>query len=59
MGVTLSLTLFEMGLFGAAHGEGGGDWQKRAHYLKAVTYLTMMKLGTVAVIPYLKKIQKI
>ena len=38
--------LFRMGIFGAAHGWGGGH-----------IYPTMMILGTV--IPYLKKIQKI
>ena len=50
------LTLFRMGLFGAAHGlrrEGGKGpyFSKTCH-----TYSTMMKLGTV--IPYLRKIQK-
>ena len=44
-----------MGLFGAAHGWGGG---KKNPFLKIChTYPTMMKLGTI--IPYLKKIQKI
>ena len=51
-----SLTLFKMGLFGAAHGwEGGGGFlaplPKICH-----PYPTMMKLGTV--IPYRRKIQK-
>ena len=47
------LTLFRMGIFGAAHGWGGGvPLPKICH-----TYPTVMKLGTV--IPYLKKIQKI
>ena len=46
------LTLFRMGLFGAAHGWGEG---KKVSLLKIChTYPTMMKLGTV--IPYLKKI---
>ena len=45
-----------MGIFGAAHGWGGGG--KRTPSLKSVnTYPTMMKLGRV--IPYLKKTQKI
>ena len=50
----LLLTLFRMGLFGAAHGWGSqkGPLPKFCH-----TYPTMMKLGTV--IPYLKKMQKI
>ena len=43
-----------MGIFGAAHGWGGGGG-KKANLCH--TYATMMKLGTV--IPYLKKIQKI
>ena len=44
------LTLFRMGLFGAAHG-----WGKQKGPLPKIrhTYPTMMKLGTV--IPYLKK----
>ena len=48
------LTLFRMGLFGAAHGWGDqkGPLLKVCH-----TYTTMMKLGTA--IPYLKKIKKI
>ena len=47
------LTLFRMGIFGVAHGWGGGvPLPKICH-----TYPTVMKLGTV--IPYLKKIQKI
>ena len=40
------LTLFRMGLFGAAHG-WGGPGAKRPPSLKSVTYPTMMKLGTV------------
>ena len=45
-----------MGIFGAAHGWGGGA--KRPPRPKIChRYPTMMKLGTV--IPYLKKIQKI
>ena len=49
------LTLFRMGIFGAAHG-----WRrpKRCPLVKIChTYPVMMKLDTV--IPYLKKIQKI
>ena len=48
-----------MGIFGAAHGwGGGGGWGKKASLPKiSHTYPTMMKLGTV--IPYLKKIKKI
>ena len=49
------LTLFRMGIFGAAHGWWG---PKRPHLPKICdTYPTMMKLGTV--ILYLKKIWKI
>ena len=54
----MSLTLFRMYIFGAAHGwrKGGGGGRpplpKICH-----TYPTMIKLGTV--IPYLKKLQKI
>ena len=45
-----------MGLFGTAHGWGGG--KKPPPSLKSChTYPTMIKLCTV--IPYLKKIQKI
>ena len=49
----ISLTLFKIGYFGAAHGEGQKDLPlpKICH-----TYPKMIKLGTV--IPYLKKIQK-
>ena len=49
------LTLFRMGIFGAAH-----KWRrpkKPPPSLKSVTYPTMVKRGTV--IPYLEKIQKI
>ena len=46
-----SLTLFRMGLFGAAH-EWGGALSKICH-----KYPTMIKLGTA--IPYLKEIRKI
>ena len=51
--VTYALTLFRIGLFGAAHGWGvrqKGPLPKICH-----TYLTMMKPGTV--IPYIKEIQ--
>ena len=50
------LTLFRVGLFGAAHGWGG---EQKAPPLPKIchTYPTMMKLGTV--IPYLKKTQKL
>ena len=49
------LTLFRMGLFGAAHGWEGGN---KAPFLKIChTDPTMMKLGTI--ISYLKKIQEI
>ena len=36
-----ALTLFRMGLFGAAHGWGGVGWggQKAPHSLKSVTYI--------------------
>ena len=52
--MAVSLTLFRMGIFGAAHRWGGKETPlpKICH-----TYPTMMKPGTV--IPYLKKIQKI
>ena len=51
----ISLTLFRMGFFGAAHRWGRA---KKTSFLPKIchTYPTMMKLGTV--IPYLKKIQK-
>ena len=48
-----------MGLFGAAHGWGGGggeDAKKPLLPKICHTYPTNMKLGTL--IPYLKKIQK-
>ena len=52
----MTLTLFRMGFFGAAHGWGGEipppPLPKTCH-----TYPTMIKLGTV--IPYLKKTQKL
>ena len=51
----LSLTLFMMGLFGAAHG-----WEepKRPPLPKIFhRYPTLTKIGTVT--PYLKKIEKI
>ena len=51
------LTLFMMGLFGAAHGSGEGGSKKASLPKICHTYLTIMKLGTV--ISYLKKIQKI
>ena len=51
--VCYTLTLFRMGLFGAAHGWGG---DKKAPSLNN-TYPTMIKLGML--ITYLKKIQKI
>ena len=48
-----------MGIFGAAHGLGGGRGGAKRPSLPHIchTYPTMMKFGTV--IPYLKKIQKI
>ena len=50
----LSLTLFRMGIFGAAHGWGGG---KKAPLPKIChKYRTIMKFG--AFVPFLKKIQK-
>ena len=52
----LSLTLFRMGFFGAAHGWGGGAFWPSLPKIRH-TYPTMMKLGTV--IPYLRKIQKV
>ena len=52
------LTLFRMGILGAAHRWGRGEGGKKPPSLKSVTDIpTMMKLATV--IPYLKKIQKI
>ena len=54
--VMVSLTLFRMGFFGAAHGWGGGG--KKGPLPKIChTFPAVMKLGTV--IPYPKKIQKI
>ena len=56
-----TLTLFRMGIFGAAHGWGWGvgGGGKKCPPLPEIchTYPAMMKLGTV--IPYLKKIQKL
>ena len=55
-----ALTLFRMGIFGAAQGYaggggGGGGGGSKAPLLKIChTYPTMMNLGTV--MPYLKKI---
>ena len=51
------LTLFRMGIFGGAHGRGGGRQNDLPLPKICHRYPTMMKLGTV--IPYLKKIQKI
>ena len=52
------LTLFRMGIFGAAHELGWGVGQKDPPLPKIChTSLTMKKLGTA--IAYLKKIQKI
>ena len=49
------LTLFRMGLFGAAH---GWEWAKGPSLpIICHTYPTIMKLG--AVIPYLENINKI
>ena len=48
----ISLNLFRMGDFGAAHGWGEDPLPKICH-----TYLTMVKLSTA--IPYIKKIQQI
>ena len=54
--ILMKLTLFRMGILGAAHGWGGGA--KKAPLPKIChTYPTMIKLGKV--IPDLKKIQKI
>ena len=49
------LTLFRMGIFGAAH--GWQSWGAGRQPKICLTYPTIMKLGTV--IPYLKKTQKI
>ena len=46
-----------MGIFGAAHGWGGGGVKKTPLPKICLRYPTMMKPGTV--IPYLNKIQKI
>ena len=51
------VTLFRMGLFGAAHGLGGGGATRLPLLITCHTHPTLRKLGTV--IPYLKKIQKI
>ena len=50
--VSILLTLFGIGFFGAAHGWGGEGSLPKIHD----TYPAMMKLGTV--LPYLRKIQK-
>ena len=52
----VELSLFKMGIFGAAHGWGGSEKGPSIPKI-CQTYPTMMKLGTV--IPYLKKIQNI
>ena len=56
--VLLTLTLFRIDNFGAAHGWGeeGGGAKKPSLPKICHTYPTMIKLGTV--LPYLKKIQK-
>ena len=51
------LTLFRMGVFGAAHGWGWGGGPKGSLPKICHTYPTMMELGTAK--PYLRKIQKI
>ena len=58
--VFFALTLFRIGLFGAAHGwEGGGGQKNPSPPLPKIcyTYPAIIKLGTV--MPYLRKIQKI
>ena len=55
--LTVALTLFRMGIFGAAHGWGGLKGPPPPLRKICHIYPTMMKLGTV--ILYLKKIQKI
>ena len=52
----IRLTLFRMGIVGAAHGWGGGEKMPSLPKIYH-RYPAMMKLGTV--IPYQKKIQKI
>ena len=54
--ISLLLTLFRMGFFGAAHGWGPPSLKAPLPII-CHTYPTIMKLGTV--IPYPKKIQKI
>ena len=51
-----TLTLFRMGLFGAAHGWGGGGLFAPPLPKIRQTYPTIMTLGTV--IPFPRKIQK-
>ena len=56
----LPLTLFRMGVFGAAHVWGGGEGGRAKRFpLPKIchTYPTMMRLSII--IPYLKKIQRI
>ena len=56
--LTLTLTLFRMGIFRAAHRSGGRGDQKGSFLPKIChKYPAIMKSGTV--IPDLKKIQKI
>ena len=50
------VTLFRMGLFGAAHGLVGGGAKRLPLLITCHTHPTLRKLGTV--ISYLKKIQK-
>ena len=56
--IKVSLALFRMGIFGAAHRWWGGRGGAKRLPLPKIchTYPAMIKLGTV--IPYLKKIQK-
>ena len=55
--MTHVLTLFSMGLFGAAHGMMEDEGGQEDSLIPQIchTYSTMMKLGTV--IPFLKKFQ--
>ena len=43
--LTICLTLFRMGFFGAAHGCGGGAKRPSLHKI-CHTYLTMMEFGS-------------
>ena len=56
VGTNFHLSSFQNGSFWGCSRIGGRGGAKRPHFLKSVTYATMIKLGTV--VHYVKKIQK-